>query len=382
MRIGQVVTLVSPDGAYGGPVTVALRQLDELARLGHDVRLFAGVRGYNGPINSIGPIPLTTGRAIAVVPGLGFAGLSAPFMLQHLKRELQHLDVLHVHLARDLVTLPAARLGLSSGIPLVLQTHGMIDESSRLLARPIDAAFTLPALRNATRILYLTDTERSHLSNVCSALGALEHLPNGVARQDALCVEQQMNSASRVPEVLFSARLHHRKRPMSFALAAHSLQKEFPAVSFAMVGPDGGEGGAVRDFLMRNPDCHLSWNGALDPSKVISRLRRASIYVLPSVNEPFPMSVLEAASVGLPCVVGDTCGLARYIRNWNAGVIVNDSVDSLRLAISRLLKDPELRLQMGANARAMALREFDSADVALKLEAIYRQVAHSSSSAG
>jgi hypothetical protein len=41
MRILQVVTLISPDGAYGGPARVALNPSAELIRRGHDVTLGA-----------------------------------------------------------------------------------------------------------------------------------------------------------------------------------------------------------------------------------------------------------------------------------------------------------------------------------------------------
>jgi hypothetical protein len=45
MRILHVVTLVSADGAYGGPVAVAVAQTQALAELGHDVTLLAGWDG-------------------------------------------------------------------------------------------------------------------------------------------------------------------------------------------------------------------------------------------------------------------------------------------------------------------------------------------------
>ena len=49
---------------------------------------------------------------------------------------------------------------------------------------------------------------------------------------------------------------------------------------------------------------------ALTPDAIPARMAAADVYVLPSVREPHPMSVLEAMSVGLPVVVTNDCGLA------------------------------------------------------------------------
>ena len=52
---------------------------------------------------------------------------------------MRDYDVVHVHVARDFVTLPAATIARRAGVPYVLQPHGMIDPSDHALARPLDA---------------------------------------------------------------------------------------------------------------------------------------------------------------------------------------------------------------------------------------------------
>lgn len=78
MRILSVVTLVSPDGAFGGPVRVALNQATALRELGHDVTLAAGGRGFDEPPTELDGVPVRLFPARTVVPGIGFAGLSSP----------------------------------------------------------------------------------------------------------------------------------------------------------------------------------------------------------------------------------------------------------------------------------------------------------------
>ena len=86
--------------------------------------------------------------------------------------------------------------------------------------------------------------------------------------------------------------------------------------------PTRGKAAALRRRSEDDP--RISWEGALAPAEIPQRMAAASIYVLPSVREPYPMSVLEAMSVGLPVVVsrrlwacpaGGT-GALRHRRRW------------------------------------------------------------------
>ena len=112
------------------------------------------------------------------------------------------------------------------------------------------------------------------------------------------------------------------------------LVRSHPRVLFSVVGPDEGEGQAVTQLLAAqdNP-LGIRREGALDPTETLDRLRDCAIYVLPAVNEPFPMSVLEAMSVGKPVIVTETCGLATFIQQTNSGLVVDDSTESLAIAI-------------------------------------------------
>ena len=122
MRIAHIVTYVSEDGAYGGPIAVARAQTAELARRGHDVKLLAG---WDGRARlSIPGVDVRLFPVRRVAPG--FSGLVAPGLQRHLRMALANYDALHVHLARDLVTLPAARLGPVSYTHLTLPTKRIV----------------------------------------------------------------------------------------------------------------------------------------------------------------------------------------------------------------------------------------------------------------
>ena len=141
--------------------------------------------------------------------------------------------------------------------------------------------------------------------------------------------------ASGPPEVLFAARMHPRKRPLAFVEMAKALLDAGVDARFTLVGPDEGEGAALRAAL--KGDSRISWEGALAPAAIPRRMAAASVYVLPSVREPYPMSVLEAMSVGLPVVVTDDCGLAPLVERTHCGIVTDPEVPALAAAVESIL---------------------------------------------
>ncbi|QXT63422.1 glycosyltransferase [Tessaracoccus palaemonis] len=369
MRILSVVTLISPLGEYGGPVRVAVNQAKALQDRGHQVQIIASTRGFprDEVPTQLDGVPLHLFRGIQVLPGAGFAGLAAPGLWAWLLRHVRSADVVHVHAARDLVTLPAAAIARLEGVPYFLQTHGMIDPSDNPLARPLDALMTRPVLRGAREIFHLTALERSQLLEVAGPALRLAELANGVPLADPPPV------SVAGPEVLFLARLAPRKRPMLLVDAARALHEKHPRARFTIVGPDEGEGPAVKQAVREavNAGVPVAWEGPLGPDLVLERTSRSTIYVLPSINEPYPMSVLEAMSVGRPVIITDTCGLAPLVERAGAGIVVGDSTDAFVDAVDALLSDPQLALDCGRRGREFVRSDLTMEAIAASLEQHY-----------
>ncbi|MDN4645142.1 glycosyltransferase [Arthrobacter sp. PsM3] len=368
MKIIQVATLISPSGEYGGPVRVAVNQTRELLAAGHDVLLAAGAQGFGRRLPSeFDGVPVMLFEAFNPVPKTGFSGLVAPALQKWLKTAVKSADVAHIHLSRDLVTLPAATEVRRRKLPYVLQTHGMITPSNHPLAGTVDAVWTKRALEGADTIFYLTPQERLGLSNVTRAPLNLKELHNGVPE-----TRGTLATAEAAIEVLFLARLHSRKRPLMFVAMAKALHSKYPDVRFSIVGPDGGEGPAIEIAIRKSGmGDALRWEGALSPEDTTSRINRSTIYVLPSVDEPFPMSVLEALSLGKPVVVTDSCGLAAAITEASAGTVIDSSLESLVVSIDRLLANPDYRKSVGVRARVLAEQKFSMKAVCDQLQLAY-----------
>jgi glycosyltransferase involved in cell wall biosynthesis len=368
MRILHVVTLISPDGSFGGPVRVAANLAAELRSRGHEVLLAAGERGYGdgGVPAEIDGTPVHAFPVRRLLPTAAFSGMTSPGMLGWLPRAVRGADLVHVHIARDLVTLPVAAIARAARVPYVVQPHGQIVASDNRLAGPLDAIATRRLLAGAEAVLYLSPTEKAGLLEVEPELTNLQHLGNGVP-----AVEEIPPLPDR-PEVLFLSRVDERKRPLMFAEVGRQLLAEGIDASFAVVGPDEGEGPAVEAVAAAVGDpSRLRYEGALDPSETLARMGRSSLFVLPSTYEPYPMSVLEAMSIGRAVIVTDVCGLAPAVRESGCGIVVDTSYDALLEAVRRLLQDPAELAAMGARAAEVARERFSMGAITDRLEDVY-----------
>lgn len=355
MRVLHAVTLHSPSHAFGGPVRVALNLTKGLRARGHEARLLALGEGFPDPWpTDVEGVPAKLFPARRLLP-LGFSGMTSPALLASAGRLVGDADVVHVHLARDLVTLPVALAALRAGKPLVLQTHGMVDPSEKLLAKVLDAVAVRRLLRRADAVLYLTPHERAGLDAVVGGapLDRAVRLVNGTPAQS-----EERPVPSGPPRILYAARLQARKRPVDFVDAAPAVLAAHPDAHFVVAGPDEGELACVRARVTAlGLTDRFTLPGALSSAQVLAELRRAHVYVLPSVDEPFPMSVLEALAVGVPPVVTHSNGLARDIAVWGAGRAVDPGPAGVASAVLSLL-DPAANAAASAAARALAAESF------------------------
>jgi glycosyltransferase involved in cell wall biosynthesis len=373
VRILHVVTLVSPDGAFGGPIRVALNQAAELRRRGHEVHLAAGWRGQGSPPSTLDGTPARLFRAFRLIRPMGFSGMVSPQLALWLLKNIEDYDVVHVHAGRDLISTASLALAWLRRQPCVTQTHGMVQPDPRLRARIIDAAAVRRLLRDARTRFVLTQHEEDGLQKVLASPMTCERLPNGVPEQADL-----PDVAQGGHEVLFCARLHERKKPVAFVEMAAELVRRGVAATFAIVGPDDGELAAVRESISQQGlEQVVRYEGALDYHAVLGRMRQAGVYVLPSVHEPFPMSLLEALALGLPSVCTDTCDISKPLRDRGAAIVTNGSVGAMADAVQAILQGNGLRSELSRNARKVVAELFSMEAVGNRLERTYRAVAAS-----
>jgi glycosyltransferase involved in cell wall biosynthesis len=365
MRVAHVLTYVSSDGAYGGPLAVMVAHCRELAARGHHVEVFAG---WDGQAElSIPGVKVNLFRVRRGLP-IGFSGLVSGKLVRTVRRRAVEFDVVHVHLSRDLITAPTALavLGVRRGPKVFVQTHGMIKPDLRPVARVMDLAIR-SILRRSASVLALNRTDAERVDAVGRSALSIVELPNGVPAQEDL-----HNPGPGVPEFIFLARLQPRKRVMLFAEAAALVTAAGVEARFTVVGPDEGDLTALLDFIsQRRLEAVIRYEGALPPGAAPARLAEADVYVLPSLNEPFPMTVLEAMSVGVPCIISTSCHIADRLAVLGGVVTFDHQAAELAGAITSLATDRDRRVELGKQAALTVTKAFGVSSVVDVLEHYY-----------
>lgn len=182
-------------------------------------------------------------------------------------------------------------------------------------------------------------------------IGGLEIVENGVD-YDRI---QRIPSGNESWDVVYVGRLSEHKNVDllldAVSLASDRIDRD---VRTCIIG-DGPE----RIRLERHAhdlrvDSHVVFNGFVEADEdVIANLKAATVFVLPSVREGFPNTILEANACGVPSIVVDhpENGSTAVVENGKTGFIT--SVDSASIAdrIVELLTDESTRNRLSSNAR-------------------------------
>ncbi|MGD9496567.1 MAG: glycosyltransferase family 4 protein [Armatimonadota bacterium] len=174
------------------------------------------------------------------------------------------------------------------------------------------------------------------------------------------------------------------KRQDLFVEAAARIIARVPHVRFLIVGADlfGEHAGYVRELraLVRSLNLgeRVVFTGFRED--IASVMSAMDLLVHCAENEPLGRAVMEAMSLGVPCIAPDACGPAEIIEDGVSGVLVPPGdVKAMATRAAELLRRPSAIERMGAAARRRISETFSAERMARLTEDLYEEaLAHGS----
>lgn len=285
--------------------------------------------------------------------------------LRRLLRE-QSCDIVDAH--GDFVEAAfVGALGKLEGVPTVLTIHGGLNERrlTRLASR---ASFDL-----VTHFIVVSEAIRQQLMARDVSPKKISVISSGV---DVARFARDTRESRREEIVLFVGRLHKIKGVEVLLQAASLVARARPSARFVIVG-SGDESLALRERAQVLSN--VQFTGALNSTQVDEWLRRASVFVMPSVSLPGqsegqPRAVMEAMAAGLPIVASYTGGIPELVHEGKGGRLVGPrDPAALAEALVSVISNPAMAAEMGRyNRRAIAPRDF--ANIEREVTALFERL--------
>jgi glycosyltransferase involved in cell wall biosynthesis len=233
---------------------------------------------------------------------------------------------------------------------------------------PIAGLLARRALRGACKVIALS----ASLAEGAAAQGVdprrIAIIPNGVDAR-----RFHPNGAPREPVLLFAGSLIERKGLRMLLAAMAQIHARHPAHRLVLIG-DGPQR-AVLETQARSLGIGeaVELTGGLPPDEVARRMRRAELFILPSLEEGQGVALLEALASGTPAVAARAGGIPDVLSPaWGELVAPGDS-QVLADSISGLIAAPARRLAMGRAAAAGVRANYDWPVVARRILDVYRE---------
>ncbi len=157
--------------------------------------------------------------------------------------------------------------------------------------------------------------------------------------------------------LLFLGGLKQRKNPQFLLKLLKKLNNQNIKLVIAGTGPLLGELKKLTQALKLSDQ--VSFTGFVKEQDKLKLYQQADILLLPSLKEGFGMTITEAAACSVPSIGADHYSISEIIKDEATGLLAKpNDLNHWSDKLIQLIKAPDLRQQMGQNARKHILKHF------------------------
>lgn len=300
-------------------------------------------------------------RAFGYAPGLANALKSS------------NPDILHLH---GLWMYPsvAAHRWSQPAKPYLVSPHGMLDSwalSNSQIKKRISAALYENRNLCGAACLHALNRAEARAIRAYGLKNPICVIPNGVE----LTTESEAKPMREGRTLLYLGRLHPKKGLPKLIEAWSRAKKEAEDGGWRLVIVGWDQNGHRRELEMLTAKLHanssISFAGSRFGADKAACYREASAFILPSLSEGLPMTVLEAWSWRLPVLMTPQCNLPESV-SAGAALMMEPDVDSISEALRQLfsMNDVE-REELGSNGHLLVEQHFQWSRIGRQMSDVY-----------
>ncbi|WP_264887134.1 glycosyltransferase family 4 protein [Stutzerimonas stutzeri] len=341
MKIAYVITR---SDALGGASVHLLDLAQGMLRLGHDVVVLVGGTGT-----------VTDRLQQDGIPYRSLTHLVRPFKPVSDIRALAELRQVFAEVRPDVVHLHSSKAGtigrlaaISLGLPSIFTAHGWaFTEGVPLARRLVYWAIELLTAPLAERIITVSEFDRQLALRMRVGTAAkMQVIHNAVPDRPRPCLPARETTAP--VRLMMVARFEAPKDQATLLRALAQIESQDWQLDLIGNGPELHASRLLASTL--GLDRHIRFLG--DCRNVGELLEEADIFVLCSLWEGLPLSIIEAMRAGLPVVATRVGGVPELVAEGHTGLLAAaGNIESLRSALLTLMQNREARQRMGVAGR-------------------------------
>lgn len=286
------------------------------------------------------------------IVGQGFAMFTQKKQLKKKIKEKQ-IDVIHMTTSGQLATIrdiQMLKLAKKKNIPSVYHIRfGRIPEIAKKNTR--EWKLVKRAMRLASCVMAIDEKTKTTIKeylpevNVCCVPN-----PFNVGKMQSF-----MQSTQNKQEIVYVGWIIKTKGIEELLTAWDEVRKSYPDWKLRLIGPCEE---TYYETLKNNFSFEqVVFDGEQPHDVAMTKLSKASIFILPSYTEGFPNVVLEAMALGKPVIATDVGAIPEVLNDCGI-VIAPKDTDAVIDSLKRLLANEALRSELGEKGKEKLLQKY------------------------
>jgi glycosyltransferase involved in cell wall biosynthesis len=290
-------------------------------------------------------------------------------------------DIIHTHNEHSTAAMAAAYLKKRTGKPLVLTCHGQLrfgnaflDSIENVYSRTIGKKI----LEKTDAIITLSGSDKQYITSLGIRQDKIAEIPNAIDTHQRAMLEKNSDpegfrkkyalEGKRI--VLYVGQVIQRKGLEYLINAMPQVIKDNGEdIHFVYVGEGDYLQTAKKMIEKLDMKKHATFTGSLNQQDVASAYKAAELYILPSLSEGLPTTILEAMYYGVPVIATDIPGVRDHFEGA-AVLIPLKSTSRIADALSKTISDKDLIDNLVARGKTLVLSKYTWPEVTNQYECV------------